>query len=120
MKILASVVVVVALSACASNGFLMAKPEVSLFGPTYPARDVSVPIEVFQSRMPDRPYTDIARIEVADTDDSWSMSQILKTAREIGADAVIVSGRSGSYAVGSSTYVAAKNYGLVAIAIKFK
>lgn len=98
----------------------MAKAQVTLFGPAYPAKAEDAAIEVFQSQVPDAPYTDIARIEVADTDDSWSMSQILKSAREIGADAVIISGRTGSYAVGSSNYAAGKGYGLMAVAIKYK
>ena len=109
---------------CASNGFLMAKPKVTLYGNAYPPKAESDPIEVFQSKLPERPYSEIARIEVGDTDDKWSMKQILLKAREIGADAVIITGRVGSagYGVPVSGMVigASEAYGLSAIAIRFK
>ena len=85
-----------AVAGCASTGFLMARPKVTLFGPAYPPKDSTAAIEVFQSQKPDRPYQEIARIEVGDTNDNWSMKQILIKAREIGADAVIIVGRSGA------------------------
>lgn len=110
--------------ACASTGFLMARPKVTMFGPAYPARDSGAVVEVFQSRLPDRPYTEIARIEVGDTDDNWSMRQILLKAREIGADAVIITGRVGSYAtavpVGQTSIAVGEGYGLAAIAIRYR
>jgi hypothetical protein len=110
--------------ACASTGFLMAKPKVTLFGPMYPPKDSTAAIEVFQSQKPDRPYQEIARIEVGDTDDNWSMKQILIKAREIGADAVIIVGRSGVQGVGvpagSAVYAVSEAYGMVAIAIRYK
>jgi|SRR5207247_7077778 len=113
-----------AVAGCASTGFLMARPKVTLFGPAYPPKDSTATIEVFQSQKPDRPYQEIARIEVGDTDDNWSMKQILIKAREIGADAVIIVGRSGVYGVGapvgSAVYAASEEYGMVAIAIRFK
>ena len=119
-----SLLLVWVLAACASTGFLMAKPKVTLFGPAYPPRDSTAEIEVFQSQKPDRPYQEIARIEVGDTDDNWSMKQILIKAREIGADAVIIVGRSGAYGVGvpvgSGVYAASEEYGMVAIAIRFR
>ncbi len=113
-----------AVAACASTGFLMAKPKVTLFGPTYPPKDSTAAIEVFQSQKPDRPYQELARIEVGDTDDNWSMKQILIKAREIGADAVIIVGRSGVHGVGvpagSAVYAASGEYGMVAIAIRYR
>lgn len=112
------------IAACASTGFLMAKPKMTIYGPTYPPKDSTVAIEVFQSQKPVRPYQEIARIEVGDTDDNWSLKQILKKAREIGADAVIIVGRSGEYGVGvpagSMVYATSQQYGMVAIAIRYK
>lgn len=111
-------------SGCASTGFLMAKPKVVLYGPPLPAKPANAPIEVFQSQKPERPYQEIAKIEVGDTDDNWSMAQILKKAREIGADGVLITGRSGNYGVGvpvgTAVYAATEAYGLVAIAFKYK
>ena len=110
--------------ACASTGFLMAKPKVTLYGNAYPPKGESDPIEVFQTRLPDRPYSEIARIEVGDTDDKWSMKQILLKAREIGADGVIITGRAGHQSVGvpvgGTVIAASEGYGLTAIAIRFK
>jgi hypothetical protein len=109
---------------CASTGFLMAKPKVTMFGPTYPAKDSTATIEVFQSQKPDRPYQEIARIEVGDTDDNWSMKHIILQARQIGADAVIIAGRVGTVGVatpiGSQVHGASRAYGLTAVAIRFR
>ena len=120
----AGVVIISSVSGCASTGFLMAKPEVVLYGPPLPAKPTNAPIEVFESQKPTRPYQEIAKIEVGDTDDNWSMAQILKKAREIGADGVLITGRSGHYGVGvpagSAVYAATEAYGLVAIAFKYK
>jgi len=91
-----------------------------MFGPTYPPRDSTAVIEVFQSRVPGRPYIEIARIQVGDTDDDWSLRQIRRKARELGADAVIITGRVGSFVVGSAAVAAGENYGLAAIAIRFR
>jgi len=109
---------------CASNGFLMAKPKVLLYLPGLPPKPPDASIEVFQSQQPERPYQEVARIEVGDTDDNWSMKQILKKAREVGADGVLIVGRSGSYGVGvpvgTVVYAATESYGMVAIAFKYK
>ncbi|MFA6635573.1 MAG: hypothetical protein WCV56_00485 [Candidatus Omnitrophota bacterium] len=52
------------------------------------------------------------------------MKQILMKAREIGADAIIVTGKSGSYGVGvpigNIAYGVSEGYGITAIAIKYK
>ncbi len=113
-----------ALAACASTGFLMAKPTMTVYGPTYPPKDSTAVIEVFHSQKPDRPYQEIARIEVRDTDDNWNLKQILIKAREIGADAVVIVGRSGTYGVdvpaGSMLYATSEQYGMVAVAIRYK
>ena len=72
-------------------------------------------MDVFYTTKPDREYTEIARIICGDTDDSWNLEQILMKAREIGADAIIVIGRSCSYGVvvpvGNMAYAEAEGYG---------
>jgi hypothetical protein len=123
-KQLMVIVSIISLIGCASTGFLMATPKVTLFGHTYPAKSVNERIDVYNTAMPDREYTEIAQITCGDTDDSWNMNQILMKAREIGADAIIVTGRSGSYGVGvpigNMVYATAEGYGISAIAIKYR
>jgi hypothetical protein len=111
-------------SSCASTGFLMAKAKVVMYGPTYPAKGLDEQIDVYKTNKPDHEYIEIAELSCADTDDNWSMKQILKKAREIGADAIIILGTAGEEAigipVGKTVYAASQEYGLKAIAIKYK
>lgn len=108
---------------CASTGFLMAKPVVTVFGQTYLAKTADAKVDVFSTTKPDRKYTEIAQIKCGDTDDTWNIGQILMKAREIGADAIIITGKSGSYGVGvpigNMTYATEEGYGISAIAIKY-
>lgn len=108
---------------CASTGFLMAKPNVISFGQFYPAKEEDSNIDVYNTIRPDRSYTEIAEISCADTDDSWNLKQILIKARGIGADGIIIIGRTGSYGVGvpigNMTYMTSEEYGMKVIAIKY-
>jgi hypothetical protein len=112
------------LAGCASTGFLMAKPKVTLLGETYPPKDEGAKIDVFMTNKPAQEYIEFAQITCKDTNDNWSLEQITKKAREIGADAIIIVGKAGSAGVGIpmgySTYVVSEAYGLTAIAIKYK
>jgi len=109
---------------CASTGFLMAKPKVTLFGNTYPQKDEEATIDVYMTNKPTQEYVEFAQIRCGDTNDKWCLAQISKKAREIGADAIIIIGKAGSSGVGipigNITYVASEEYGMTAIAIKYK
>ena len=109
---------------CASTGFLMAKPKVLLYGQPYPPKSIDAKVDVFKTAKPDREYTEIGQITCGDTDDSWNLLQIQRKAREIGSDAIIILGKSGSQVVGvpigNMTYAVAEDYGISAIAIKYK
>lgn len=117
---------------CASNGFLMAQPNVTVFKEGLTPRATSAPVDVYYSKVPDVEYDEIALISVGDTDDKWSMDQIKIKAREVGAEAVIIVGRVGSYGVATGNAVSTgvtssatgiavgEGYGLEAIAIKYK
>lgn len=102
----------------------MATPKVIRFGPSFGSKSPNAPVEVFQTRVPDRPYQEIALISVGDTDDDYCMEQILLKARELGADAVILKGRVGTTAVavpvGGMALASGSDYGLSAIAIRYK
>lgn len=127
-KILLSVgitlVGIIAFVGCASTGFLMAKAKVTMFGDTYPPKDEEATIDVYRTNKPTQEYVEFAQIVCGDTNDNWSLQQILKKAREIGADAIIMTGKAGSYGVGipigNLTYVTNESYGMTAIAIKYK
>lgn len=106
--------------ACSSNGFLMAKPEVTIYGQTFPRKGKDEKIDVYQTKTPDKDYLEIAKITCGDTEDSWNMKQILIKAREVGADAIIIIGESGSYGIGDSSFSVVKGYGMTAVAIKYK
>ena len=109
---------------CASTGFLMGKPEVSMFGRNYPPKNEKAIIDVYITNMPTDEYVEFAQIKVNDTSDKWCLEQIQKKAREIGADAVIIIGKAGSYGfgvpIGGLVYGASEQYGMTAIAIRYK
>lgn len=109
---------------CASTGFMMARPKVTLYGTPLPPKSRTTPIEVFETQKPERPYREVARIEVRDTNDRWSLEQIQKKAREVGADGIIITGRSGRVGagtpIGSGTYAASRDYGMIAVAFVYR
>lgn len=111
-------------TSCASNGFLMAKPQVTMFGQPYPAKSQNEKVDVYLTNKPTQEYIEFAKITCEDTDDKWSLEQISKKAREIGADGIIIIGNTGSTGVGvpigNSAYVVNSNYGMAVIAIKYK
>lgn len=115
----------------------MAQPKVLMLGEAGNPKTESDNIDIFYTKIPEQGYVEIARIEVGDTNDEYSLNQILVKARSIGADGVIIIGRSGSYGpvIGSGTGYTSSNrastfvtssgltvsegYGLVAIAIRY-
>lgn len=109
---------------CASTGFLMAKAKVTLFGDSYPPKDDDEKIDLYITNKPVQEYIEFAQISCRDTDDKWSIEQITKKAREIGADGIIIIGKAGSSGVGipmgTSTYVVSQEFGMTAVAIKYK
>ena len=109
---------------CSSTGFLMAKPKVVMYGATYPSKTENENIDVYSMSKPKKDFIEIAEISCGDTEDDWNMKQILLKAREIGADGIINTGRAGAYGVGVpvgySTYLVSEDYGIKAIAIKYK
>lgn len=127
MRVLAKVLCVYSsllLAGCASNGFYMAKPKVTMFGEKYPAKSESENIDVYMSSQPTKEFSEISKISCGDTSDKWNMEQIKKKAKEIGADGIIILGKSGSYGVGIPTETTAiivtEEYGISAIAIRYK
>ena len=112
------------ISSCASTGFLMAKAKVTLFGESYPAKTEDAKIDVYMTNKPTQEYIEFAQIICGDTNDKWSLEQITKKAREIGADGIILIGKAGNNGVGvpigNLTYVVSEEYGMKAVAIKYK
>lgn len=112
------------ISGCASTGFLMAKAKVTLLGESYPAKSEDAKIDVYMTNKPTQEYVEFAKITCGDTNDKWSLEQITKKAREIGADGIIIIGKAGTSGVGvpigNSTYIVSEEYGMTAVAIKYK
>ena len=120
------------ITGCTSTGFLMASPEVIMIGKAGTPKPPTAKIDIYYTNKPKKKYDEIAIIKVADTDDEWSLNQIKIKARELGADGVVIIGRSSSYGYvtggGTSTNSlstsigigATKGYGLEAIAIMYK
>ena len=108
---------------CASNGFLMAKPRMVLYGTTYPAKDVNTPVEIYRTQRPNRPYVEIGEISCNGTNDEYALNQILMKARSIGADAIIILGSASTSAsgvpIGGVLYSSTQQYGFKAVAIKY-
>ena len=111
-------------SACASTGFLMGKAKATIFGETYPGKDTDAKIDIYLTNKPTREYIEFVRITCSDTNEKWSLEQIKKKVREIGADGIIIIGQAGTTGVGmpigTSTFVFSEGYGMTAIAIKYK
>ncbi len=109
---------------CQSTGFLMAKAKVTMINEAYPSKDENANIEVYITNTPSDPYIEIAQITCDDTEDDWCLKQIKIKAREIGADGIIILGRSASGGVGvpigNMYYVSSEEYGMKAIAFKYK
>ncbi len=109
---------------CQSTGFLMAKPKVTMINKRYPAKPENANIEVFRTNIPSEPYIELAEITCDDTDQNWCLKQIKIKAREIGADGIIILGKSASAGVGipigNMYYVSSEEYGMKAIAFKYK
>ena len=116
----------------------MAQPKVLILGEAGSPKTEAENIDIFYTKRPEQEYVEIARIEVGDTNDEYSLNQILMKARSMGADGVVIIGRSGSYGpvissgtgytsgnnantfVTSSGLTVSEGYGLVAIAIRYK
>ena len=102
----------------------MADPKITMYGQPFPPKGPNEGLEVFQTSLPRRDYIEIARIECADTDDTYNMEQLLIKAREIGADGIIIIGRTGALAigvpVGNLAIGVGEGYGLAGIAIKYR
>jgi hypothetical protein len=115
----------IAVSSLCAVVFGCAMPEVTFYGVTYPSKPLDAQIDVYQTALPQREYVEIAMISCGDTDDNWNMKQILEQAREIGADAIIIRGRVGTYGVGvpvgtQMVYGVSEGYGITAVAIRYK
>ncbi|TKB64005.1 MAG: hypothetical protein E8D47_12205 [Nitrospira sp.] len=102
----------------------MAEPKVTMYGERFPPKAITESVEVFQTIQPKRDYVEIARIECGDTDDTYNMEQLLLKAKEIGADGLIIIGRSGTLGmavpIGNLAFGVGEGYGMAAIAIKYR
>ena len=104
---------------CASTGFLMGKPKVTVFGDTYPQKAKDEAIDIYMTVKPSREYIEFAKITIEDTNEKWCMEQVLKKAREIGADAVVILGK-GMVPIGEFSHYVVIDFGMTAVAIKYK
>ena len=122
-KLFVLIAVPLFLFSCASTGFLMAKAKVTMYQEAYPPKEENEKVDIYRSKTPEKKYIEIAEISCGDTDDNWSMKQVIITARGIGADGIIIIGRAGSYGIGvpigNIVYTSSEGYGIRAIAIKY-
>ena len=102
----------------------MTKPKVTMYTKPYPCKAIDAQIDIFQGKMPNREYIEIAKISCSSSVDSWNMKQILKKAREIGADGIIIIRRvataGGVVPVGNVPDKGNEAYGVVVVAIIYK
>lgn len=116
--LLSIIVLMMMFSSCAT-------PKVILFGEAYPPKSLDATIDVYSTNKPSVNYKEIGQITCGDeiSSESSNMKQILKKAREIGADGIILIGKAGTSSigmpVGSFTYYTSESYGIRAIAIKY-
>ena len=123
-KLMPIIFLIFLISGCQSTGFLMAKAKVTMINEPYPAKEENANIEVYITNPPSAPYIELAQITCDDTEDDWCLKQIKIKAREIGADGIIILGKSASGGVGvpigNMYYVSSEEYGMKAIAFKYK
>ncbi len=123
-KLMPIIFLIFLISGCQSTGFLMAKAKVTMINEPYPAKDENSNIEVYITNVPSDPYIELAQITCDDTEDDWCLKQIKIKAREIGADGIIIIGKSSSAGlgipIGNMYYVSSEEYGMKAIAFKYK
>ncbi len=110
---------------CQSTGFLMGKAKVTMITDDfYAAKDEYAPIEVYIAKLPSKPYIELAQISCNDTNEDWCLKQIKIKAREIGADGIIILGKASTESVaipiGSVYYVGSEDYGMKAVAFRYK
>lgn len=116
--LLSIIILMMMFSSCAT-------PKVILFGEAYPPKSLDATIDVYSTNKPSVNYKEIGQITCGDeiSSESSNMKQILKKAREIGADGIILIGKAGTSSigmpVGSFTYYTSESYGIRAIAIKY-
>ena len=123
-RIIPLLISTVLLLSCQSTGFLMAKAKITMINEPYPAKEENANIEVYITNPPSTPYIELAQITCDDTEDDWCLKQIKIKAREIGADGIIILGKSasggGGVPIGNMYYVSSEEYGMKAIAFKYK
>lgn len=101
-----------------------AVPKVIMFDSPFPPKPADAKIQIFSAAMPDRPFIEIAEISCSASSDKYNMKHILIKARQIGADALILKGNTGSSAVafpvGKVAVAGSSGYGLRFTAIRWK
>jgi hypothetical protein len=102
----------------------MAKAKVTLFGDSFPPKSENAKIDIYMTNKQTQEDLEFAQITCRDTSDKWNLEHISKKAREIGADGINIIEKVGSSGVGiplgTSTYVVSEEYGMTAVAIKYK
>lgn len=123
-KVILCLFTLITVVSCRSNGFLMAKAQVTMFQEAYPKKDLDAHIDIYKTKQPEKEFIELAEISCGDTDQEWALKQIKIKARQIGADGLILIGKSGNYGIGTATgnvaYGAYEGYGIKSIAIKYK
>lgn len=112
-KILALLIIIVSFTSCAT-------PNIIMYHKPYPPKSINDNIDIFHTSIPNREYVEIAQITCNDTDENWNISQIKIKAKELGADALIIVGKSDVYTDYIGYCAVSTPIGIKAIAIKYK
>ena len=100
----------------------MAQPDINMIAEASAPKPATKEIDVFYTSLPDRNSEEIAMLSVDDRDDDWSIGQINKSARKVGADGAIITCRVVSYGYYAKNIGmgAGEGYGLSALAIRYE
>ena len=106
------------LSGCSSTN-------VTIFGYAYPQKEQDATIDIYITKTPTQEYTEFAKLVCKLSNEEKCFKRLMAKARELGADGLIVIGKAGSTSVGVplgsyAAYIDTKEYGITAIAIKYK
>ena len=113
------ILLVLAVGTSASCASMMAKADFMPFHQgKFNPKGNNASIEILATK-PRKDYIELGLITCRDTDDKWDMDQAVKKAKEVGADAILITKKD--YLAGVTPFIGTPfNYGIEAVAIKYK
>ncbi len=105
-------------------GFMGCAARVSMYREALPAKPVNSNIDVYRTAKPNRAYIELGEIKFNSHSDKVNIKKLKEAARKIGADGIIIIGATnqsgGAVPIGKVALIGTEEYGMKAVAIKYK